>query len=36
VYIAQYSKEVIPAKDGTTAHGSFDPFFDGGRIVADR
>ncbi|WP_433157470.1 phytanoyl-CoA dioxygenase family protein [Kribbella sp. CA-247076] len=36
VYIAQYSKEVIPSKDGTTAHGSFDPFLDGGRIVADR
>ena len=36
VYIAQYSKEVIPAKEGTSAHGSFDPFLDGGRVVAER
>ena len=36
VYIAQYSQEVIPAKDGTTAHGSFDPFLAGGRNIADR
>ena len=35
-YIAQYSKEVIAAKDGTTAHGAFDPFLDGGRVIADR
>ena len=25
VYLAQYSKEVIPAKDGTEPHGSFEP-----------
>lgn len=36
VYLAQYSKEVIPSKDGTTAYGSFERFLDGGRNVADR
>jgi ectoine hydroxylase-related dioxygenase (phytanoyl-CoA dioxygenase family) len=36
VYLAQYSKEIIPSKDGTGAHGSFDPFLKAGQIVADR
>ncbi|MGW7685994.1 phytanoyl-CoA dioxygenase family protein [Kribbella sp. NPDC054772] len=36
VYLAQYSREIIPSKDGTSPHGSFDPFLSGGRIVAER
>jgi ectoine hydroxylase-related dioxygenase (phytanoyl-CoA dioxygenase family) len=36
VYLAQYSKDIIPSKDGTGAHGSFDPFLKAGQIVADR
>lgn len=35
VYTAQYSKEVIVAKDGTTPMGSSDPFLAGGRVVAE-
>ena len=34
VYLAQYSREVITHRDGTTPWGEFDRFLDGGRIVA--
>ena len=36
VYLAQYSKEIIPSKDGQGAHGSFDPFLKAGQNIADR
>lgn len=36
VYLAQYSKDVILAKDGKTEQGSFDPFLQNGQIIADR
>ncbi|MCM2577135.1 phytanoyl-CoA dioxygenase family protein [Streptomyces meridianus] len=35
VYIAQYSQEVINAKNDTAPAGSFEHFLDGGRIVAE-
>lgn len=34
VYLAQYSSDIIMAKDGTTPHGSFEHFLRGGKIVA--
>jgi hypothetical protein len=34
VYLAQYSKEIIPSKDGTTTHRSFDPFLTSGQYIA--
>jgi ectoine hydroxylase-related dioxygenase (phytanoyl-CoA dioxygenase family) len=36
VYIAQYSEDIIQAKDGSRAHGSFDPFLKAGQVIADR
>ena len=35
VYIAQYSKEIINAKNDTVPAGSFEHFLDDGRIVAE-
>lgn len=36
VYLAQYSKEIITAKDdAATPQGSFEPFLAGGQLVAD-
>jgi ectoine hydroxylase-related dioxygenase (phytanoyl-CoA dioxygenase family) len=36
VYLAQYSKEVIRSKDGTSPWGSFEPFLKAGQNIADR
>lgn len=36
VYLAQYSKEVIPAKGSTEPQGSFEKFLEGGEVVAER
>ncbi len=36
VYLAQYSREVIHAKNSDEPHGSFERFLEGGRVVAAR
>ena len=36
VYLAQYSRDVIHAKNSDEPHGSFERFLEGGRVVAAR